>query len=177
MAGCSSSPDPDCQTDCDKEARGCFTACAGIPLGVYVSNRLPASLLLGELRLPNAEGSTELITFFDSVPMPTGPSRVVMGRIHDRRDPPGQFRPRVFALCFDSRAVIIYDPVERRVDGQVRTGRGPHAFVMDPIYPIAYLGHFTDSYIGLVDLDQSHGSTFGTIIATISIPVTPLGTK
>ena len=178
MTDCSSSPDPsECQKDCDTNARGCFGACAGIPLGVYVSNRAPASLLLGELRLPSAQGSSESITFFDSIPMPTGPSRVVMGRIHDRRDPPGQLRPRVFALCFDSRAVIIYDPVERRVDGQIRTGRGPHAFVMDPIHPIGYLGHFTDSYIGLVDLDQSHGSTFGTIIATIGIPVTPLGTK
>jgi DNA-binding beta-propeller fold protein YncE len=185
IADCASSPDrSDCEHKCHAGEPGqgggagaCFTACTGIPLGVYVSNRAPASLLLGELRLPNAEGNTETISFFDSVPMPTGPSRVVMGRIHDRRDPPGVFRPRVFALCFDSRAVIIYDPVERRVDGQIRTGRGPHAFVMDPVHPIAYLGHFTDSYIGLVDLDQTHGSTFGTIIATISIPVTPLGTK
>jgi hypothetical protein len=189
IASCASAPNRDvCEGDCDdgrndagdviKEgARACFNKCAGIPLGVYVSNRAPASLLIGELRLPNTEGSNESISFFDSVPMPTGPSRVVMGRIHDRRDPPGQFRPRVFAMCFDSRAIIIYDPVERRVDSQIRTGRGPHAFVMDPTLPIAYIGHFTDSYVGLVDLDQTHGSTFGTIIATIGIPVTPLGTK
>jgi hypothetical protein len=106
-----------------------------------------------------------------------GPSRVVIGRIHDRRDPPGVFRQRVFVVCFDARTVFVYDPAERRIDGVIRTGRGPHAFVMDPVHPIAYLGHFTDSYIGLVDLDQSHASTFETIVATIGIPVAPSGTK
>jgi hypothetical protein len=63
------------------------------------------------------------------------------------------------------------------VDGLIRTGRRPHALVMDPVHPIAYLGHFTDSYIGVIDLDQSHGSTFETIVAAIGIPVSPQGTK
>jgi hypothetical protein len=146
-------------------------------MAVYVSNRAPASLLVGEVRMGNATGSSEALSFYDSSPLSAGPSRVVMGRIHDRRDPPGQFRTRVFVICFDARVVMVFDPVEGRLDGMIRTGRGPHGFVMDPLKPIAYVAHFTDSYIGLVDLDQSHPSTFETIVATIGIPVSPQGTK
>lgn len=170
-----------CRAGATQDMGACLRKCADTPLDIYVSNRLsanlPGALLTGEVRQPNGTGSGETLTFFDSFPLSTGPSRIVIGRIHDRRDPPGQFRKRVFVVCFDARTVIVYDPAERRVDGVIRTGRGPHAFVMDPIYPIAYLGHFTDSYIGLVDLDQSHGTTFGTIVTTIGIPVAPQGTK
>jgi len=186
IADCAQRPDDGrCETQCrDQAVRNCLTDCTRIPLGVFVSNRLPtsppglaAALLIGEVRLPNGSGSSEALHFYDSVPISGGPSRVVLGRIHDRRDPPGVFRPRVFVVCFDARAILVYDPAERRVDGLIRTGRGPHALVMDPIAPLAYLGHFTDSYIGLVDLDQSHGTTFGTIVATIGTPLPPGATK
>ncbi|HMI86714.1 MAG TPA: hypothetical protein VK550_21625 [Polyangiaceae bacterium] len=173
-----------CETACRGGApdmESCLRGCTRIPLPAYVSSRItsttPGALLIGEVRLPNETGSSETINFYDSVTLALGPSRVVIGRIHDRRDPPGQFRQRVFVICFDARTIVVYDPVERRVDGLIRTGRGPHSFVMDPVHPIAYLGHFTDSYIGLVDLDQSHASTFETIVATIGNPVAPQGTK
>ncbi|MET0595479.1 MAG: hypothetical protein ABW133_22460 [Polyangiaceae bacterium] len=167
-----------CEETCRTQGvDSCLMGCARIPIAAYVSNRSPASLLIGESRLPNGSGSNESIGFYDSVALSTGTSRVVIGRIHDRRDPPGVFRQRVFVVSFDSRTVAIYDPSERRVDGLVRTGRGPHAFVMDPVHPIAYIGHFTDSYIGLVDLDQSHALTYGSIVATIGIPTAPTGTK
>ncbi len=39
------------------------------------------------------------------------------------------------------------------------------------------VGHFTDSYLGLIDLDQSHAGTFETIVATIGVPQAPAGTK
>ena len=48
---------------------------------------------------------------------------------------------------------------------------------MDPVEPIAYVGHFTDSYIGLIDLDQSHADTFETIVASIGVPQAPSGTN
>ena len=167
-----------CESTCrNAGVQACLTDCARIPIGVYISNRSPASLIIGELRLPNGSGSSESLTFYDSVALSTGTSRVVIGRIHDRRDPPGVSRPRVFVVSFDSRTITIYDPAERRIDGLIRTGRGPHAFVMDPTHPIAYVGHFTDSYIGLVDLDQSHPLTYGSIVATIGIPTAPTGTK
>jgi len=167
-----------CEETCRRVAvKSCLEGCTRIPLGVYISNRSPPALLIGEVRHGNTSGSSEGLSFYDSLPVSAGPSRVVFGRIHDRRDPPGQFRPRVFVVCFDARAIIVYDPAERRVDGLIRTGRGPHALVMDPVKPLAYVAHFTDSYIGLVDLDQSHASSFETIVAAIGVPVTPQGTK
>jgi DNA-binding beta-propeller fold protein YncE len=137
---------------------------------------VPGALIVGDVRAPNGAGSSETLNFYDAAPVSVGASRVIVGRIHDRRDPPGVFRPRVFIVCFDSRSIFVYDPAERRVDALIRTGRGPHALVMDPVHPIAYVGHFTDSYIGLIDLDQSH-ALFGTIVATIGIPTSPQGTK
>ena len=182
LAGCGLRPNnerPSCEMGCQQQdpLGTCLGGCTRYPIGVYVSNRSPSALLIGEVRLPNGPGSSEALQFYDSVPVSAGPSRVVIGRIHDRRDPPGQFRPRVFVVCFDARTIIVYDPAERRVDGLIRTGRGPHALVMDPVAPIAYVGHFTDSYLGLVDLDQSHGLTYGTIVATVGTPVSPQGTK
>jgi DNA-binding beta-propeller fold protein YncE len=162
------------------EANTCMTECARIPIGAYVSNRfgstVPGALIVGDVRAPNGAGSSETLNFYDAAPVSVGASRVIVGRVHDRRDPPGVFRPRVFIVCFDSRSIFVYDPAERRVDALIRTGRGPHALVMDPVHPIAYVGHFTDSYIGLIDLDQSH-ALFGTIVATIGIPTSPQGTK
>lgn len=151
----------------------CIEACEQIPLAVFLTNRAPSSLLVGQVLPANSSNADESLAMFDAVPLPTGPSRVVLGRIHDRRDPPGVDRPRVFAISFDARQIVVYDPIEHRVDGQIRTGRGPHALVMDPVMPIAYVSHFTDSYIGLVDLDQSHDDTFESIVATIGIPAPP----
>jgi hypothetical protein len=169
-----------CVTSCQTAAPAgpaldsCLTGCEQIPLAAYLTNRAPASLLVGQVLPANSSNADESMALFDAVPLPTGPSRVVMGRIHDRRDPPGVYRPRIFAICFDARQIIVYDPLEHRVDGQIRTGRGPHALVMDPTAPIAYVSHFTDSYLGLIDLDQSHDHTFESIVATIGIPVAPL---
>lgn len=144
--------------------------CSRIPLPIFVANRVPASLMLGDVTTPNPTGSTDNLQFYDSVPLAQGPSRVVMGKIKNRL---GQIEPRVFAICFDARVIYVYDPVTRRVDGEIRTGRGPHALVMDPNEPIAYLGHFTDSYIGLIDLDQSHSGSYASVIATIGVPQPP----
>ena len=38
------------------------------------------------------------------------------------------------------------------------------------------VGHFTDSYLGVVDLDQRR-STFGQMIANIGVPVPPPESK
>ena len=148
----------------------CLERCTRIPLGVYISTDLPLRCSSGsEGAARQYEGSSGP-DLYDSLPVSGGNHRGSCSAYHDRRDPPGQFRPRVFVVCFDARAIIVYDPAERRVDGLIRTGRGPHALVMDPVKPLAYVAHFTDSYIGLVDLDQSHASSFETIVATIGIP-------
>ncbi|MCU0693300.1 MAG: hypothetical protein MUF54_18070, partial [Polyangiaceae bacterium] len=92
-------------------------------------------------------------------------------------DKNGDRQTRVFASCFDARYIFIYDPVGRRIDGHIRTGRGPHAMVVDPHQPFLYVAHFTDSYIGVVDLDQRHGQTYTSIIASVGAPSKPRESK
>ncbi|HKQ70394.1 MAG TPA: hypothetical protein VJT73_13690 [Polyangiaceae bacterium] len=171
-----SQPRAACEADCEgrSDENTCVAACSQVALPAYIANRSPASLLVGEVRSPDPNGASDDITIYETVPLAQGPSRVVVGNIRDRR---GVARKRVFVLAFDARIIFVYDPVEHRVDGQIRTGRGPYSLVMDPIEPIAYVGHFTDSYIGLVDLDESHGDTFESLVATIGVPNPPQESK
>jgi len=167
-----------CETKCRDNGADvpCLTACTVRPLSVFVANRAPPALLIGDVTTPSPTGSSDAILFYDSVPLAPGPSRVVVGRIRSRFAP-YDYEPRVFVVCFDARAIFVYDPIRRRLDGEIRTGRGPHALVMDPVEAIAYVGHFTDSYIGVIDLDQSHPSTFESIVATIGVPQPPRESK
>ena len=85
----------------------------------------------------------------------------------------GTKQPRVFVLCFDSALIYIYDPARREVEAEIRTGRGPFSMAFDQDSPLAFIGHFTDSYIGVVNLDQRHPVTFGSTVATLGAPEPP----
>jgi DNA-binding beta-propeller fold protein YncE len=166
-----------CAAGCAPADATCLAGCATIPLDAYIANRAPASLLVGQVQRADPKLSTEEVHVFESVPLAQGPSRVVIGRIRRIKDGVPVFEKRVFVICFDARVIFVYDPVARQIDGTIRTGRGPHSLVMDPVEPIAYVGHFTDSYIGVIDLDQSHAGTFETIVASIGVPTPPSETK
>ena len=172
-----------CEEGCgpDGAARlACLTDCAATPLDVYVANRTPPALLVGRTRATvsavqgNFVGLDDSVVFHDSVPLSYGASRVVLGSVTGID---GKLHPRVFIACFDARYVFVYDPEAGRIEGVVRTGRGPHALVVDPVAPFAYLGHFTDSYLGVVDLDQRHADTYLTVVAMVGIPTAPRETK
>jgi hypothetical protein len=128
---------------------------------------------------PNASvtSSDDLPRFYDSIPMPFGVSRVVVGNIIDQD---GQLKRRIFAISFDQRRLTVYDPEARAVEKWVETGRGPHALVIDQdpagTYSWGYLAHFTDSYIGVVDLDRRH-KTYGQIVLTLGIASPPRASK
>jgi len=85
----------------------------------------------------------------------------------------------VFGVAFDSRKVFIYDPEARRTEAVIHTGRGPHAIAIDTGVPgtadvaFLYVAHFSDSYIGVVDLDMRHRRTFGQMFASIGNPTPP----
>lgn len=185
-------------TPCEKE-RGAYDQClleaASRPIGVFVANRAPASLLIGESRSSvSPYGTDDSVYMYDQVPLSQGPSRVYVARVigHD-----GLPRPRVFIVCFDSRLIYVYDPEARAMEGIIRTGRGPAAIAFDPhagpdavsardsVVPprdvsqptFAYVAHFTDSYLGVLDLDMRHPSTYLTLVATVAVPVVPREAK
>lgn len=173
--------------------RDCQRACAGLSLGVYVANRAPSSLLIGHTRTNSSETSSDdLPRFIDAVPLPLGPSRVVVGDILDEAGLPAR---RVFVVCFDSRAIYVIHPFTREVETIITTGRGPHALAVETATPasidasgavvkegftprgLAYVGHFTDSYVGVIDLDRRHRRTYGTIVASLGTPQPPRASK
>jgi len=163
-----------CQTALDSELMGC----ANVPLDIYASSRSPASLLIGHTT-PNTQQSpnSEIPYFSNAVPLATGPSRISIGSIINEQ---GLLETRVFIVCFDSRSIAIYDPVVRDVEAWITTGRGPQAMAFDVVAPstgneghaYAYVGHFTDSYLGVIELDRRRGRSYGSIVLSVG-PVTP----
>jgi len=167
----------------------CVTEAASVPLDVFVASRSPASLLRGTTRpviddLP----ASDVPVFQQTLPLGLGPSRVVQGQIIN---PQGALERRIFVVSFDSRRVVIYDPARDRIEGDIVTGRGPQAFVIDTndsepadgvedpstLHALGYIAQFTDSYISVVSLDQRHPATYGTIIATVGSPQPPRASK
>jgi hypothetical protein len=173
--------EPACADDfgaCDgvaAEYGECLTQAAAEPLDVLVTNRAPSSLLVGETRnLIASVGTYDVPAFQATVPLSYAPSRVVVG---DVTNGDGELERRAFAISFESRRVLIYDLERQRVETEIVTGRGPHAIVIDSKRRLAYVAHFTDSYIGVVDLDQRHPATYGVMIASVEPPVAPRASK
>jgi hypothetical protein len=189
-----------CEPACSDDRIACLAACADIPMRFFVANRAPASLLIGVARtqlvevgasVPEEEdekscGSMRLTSAYevleleDTVPLTYGASRVAIGHVIVEGED-GQPKPklRVFAVAFDSRFIFSYDPEARRIDAIIRTGRGPHALAFDTkvepggeSHSFLYVAHFTDSYIGVVDLD-TRKPTFGSMLLTLGQPESP----
>ncbi len=160
--------------------------CIPTPVDVYAANRAPASLIIGRSppNVPNTL-TDDLPRFYRSIPMTAGPSRVFVGNVIDTK---GALVPRVFIVCFDSRRIFVFDPASETDDFEtvIVTGRGPHAFALDVSrdeatpansYAYAYIGHFSDSYIGVIDLDQRHTSTYGTFVLSVGQRTPPRASK
>jgi hypothetical protein len=92
----------------------------------------------------------------------------------------GTLEERVFAVAFDSRSVFIVDPIRERIEVVIHTGRGPHDIAVDAgvdangnAEALLFIGHFTDSYLGVVDLDRRRPATYGQLVANIGTPTAP----
>ncbi|APR79505.1 Hypothetical protein A7982_04852 [Minicystis rosea] len=173
-----------CTTLADPSA--CQRDCMDIPLDMFIANRAPASLLIARIRtLPVASADGTLTGAFDKpeiygvTPLPIGVSKVALGEVIDQS---GKRSRRIFTVSFDPRYIYSYDPELGTVDAVIYTGRGPHALAFDTgddgdgLHSYLYVGHFTDSYLGVVDLDMRH-STFGTMFASIGTPTPPRESK
>jgi hypothetical protein len=152
------------------ECVACASDCATIGLSAYLVNRSPEALLLGETR--SIVGDTfrdDVPVFSDSEPLRGGPSRVFVGDIIDQDGAPAR---RVFVVAFDSRLLYFFDPENRTIETRVQTGRGPHALAIDSKAGLGYVAHFTDSYIGVLDLDKRH-PTYGQFLLNVGRPTPP----
>jgi DNA-binding beta-propeller fold protein YncE len=182
----------DCEASCpakdsaDNDKRtSCLADCAKMPIGVYVASRSPASLLIGStVKDTWATQNRDVPKFFDAVPLPTGASRVYVSKVVGSD---GSLETRVFVVCFDQRRIAIYDPIRRRMEGFVTTGRGPHALAFDyapadanagtPARALAYVAHFTDSYVSVIELDQRKFRTYSNIVLNLGPDNAPRASK
>ena len=182
---------PACQAKPD--ARSCLRCCLETPLDLFVANRAPPSLLLGHVRTqivdsnqggPVGSGAFDFVEIYDTVSLAQGPSKVGLGNIIGGD---GKLHRRVFTVTFDTKHIFSYDPELRTVDTVIETGPGPHALAFDTCtddcapgetpHSYLYVGHFTDSYLGVVDLDARHRETFGIMFASIGTPMGPRESK
>jgi hypothetical protein len=154
---------------CAADDTACLAQAALVPVDVYVANRAPASLLIGRTRPPQ-----EYPYFFQTLPLSAGPSRVVVGKVVGAS---GEEETRVFVVCFESRRVYVYDPQRARIETEIVTGRGPHALAVDTKRRLLYVGHFTDSYIGVFSLDLAYPETYGTMLGMLGSPKAPRSSK
>jgi hypothetical protein len=106
-------------------------ACARIPARVFIANRTPASLVIGEIGHVTATGAYDPddLVIFGNVPLTAGPSRLYLAPIVDKE---GRYALRVFIVCFDSSVVFVYDPDAGRIENTIRVGQGPFAMAFDP---------------------------------------------
>lgn len=160
------------------KARGADRAtCARKAARLFIANRSPAALLVGEVGGTPDNGAAydpDRVTIHTSIPVSAGPSRVYLAPIVDRD---GAYALRVFVVCFDSATIFVYDPDAQVVENVIRVGAGPFAMAFDPFdmndvarraqvpmdradlalkrYRFAYVASFTESFVQLLDLDNA----------------------
>jgi hypothetical protein len=171
------------EAECLDTYKGCLKQAAAFPVKVFVANRLPPTLLVGQTySAVSTYGTDDRVWFYDQIPLSQGVSRVYMGTIIDKD---GNRKPRLFALCFDARTLFVIDPeagTKNYVERNVLLGRGPSAMAFDPgievddARALAYVAHFTDSYIGVLDLDMRH-DTYLSLVAMVGTPRPPRESK
>lgn len=164
--GCATKGDPQ---SCRKE---CVTTYG---LDTYIANRAPSSIVLGQTHSSDAATATDdLPHFYGSLPVSAGVTRVVVASVK-RKD--GELATRIFAVCFDSKKIFVYDPKAHRIESIIETGNGPQAIAVDGAHGLGYVAHFSESYLGVVDLDQSHVNTYGQMLYTVGRPTPPRAAK
>ncbi len=177
-------------------------ACARTPARIFIANRSPAALLVGELGGSADDGSYDADRFvlYGNVPLSSGPSKVYLAPIVDQD---GNYALRVFIVCFDSATLFVYDPDAQIMEGSFRAAPGPFAMAFDPFdmedvaartkvpddlhqpgiglhrYRFAYLASFTESFIQVIDLDNSRAdkTTFELPVFALGAPTLPKGTQ
>jgi hypothetical protein len=199
-------------TAADKAAK--LEACARRPARVFIANRTPATLLVGEIGEPAVDAAggydADRLVIYQNIPLTFGPSRIYLAPILGAD---GSLTLRVFIVCFDSASIFVFDPEAGVVENIIRVGPGPYAMAFDPFdlesvargdkptddariqgparpgdpsydpdlnvktYRFAYVASFTQSYIQVIDLDNSRTSkeTFERVIFTLGQPTSPKG--
>jgi hypothetical protein len=177
-------------------------ACARLPARVFIANRSPATIVVGQIGqlLLDQTYDPDALLITGNISLTQGPSKVYLAPIVDAT---GHYALRLFVVCFDTASVFIYDPdYPGAPESIIYTGPGPFSLAFDPFdmndvavrkevpvdtrqppelalktYRFAYVASFTQSFVQVIDLDQSAKSsqTFESIVFTLGRPTKPKG--
>ncbi len=187
--------DPTPRIACKATAGTDPVACAQLPARVFFASRTPPALGIGEIGglAPNGGGyyDPDRLVLTGNVPLPAGPSKVYLA---PKVDANGNFALRVFITCSDASQVVVYDPDAEAIEAVINVGPGPFAMAFDPFliadvgarasaakaavrYRFAYVASFTQSYVQMIDLDNSQptAETFERVVFTLGQPTLPKG--
>lgn len=148
-------------TDPGTDSRGVAFAPDGSR--VYVAHRAPSSVLFIDPAYEIYGRRQDYI--YNIVEVGRGPSVL---RVHSFED--GTYL--VYVVCFEANQIFVLDPDLETVIDVIQTGKGPHSLVFDPIRKLAYIAHFTESTIGVINMDPKSPS-FHRLIFTLGIPKEP----
>jgi hypothetical protein len=176
--------------------------CARLPARVFIANRSPESLLIGEVGETSASGDAydpDRLSIKTSVPLSFGPSRVYLAPVIETD---GTYGLRVFVVCFDSSVIYVFDPNANNLENIIHVGDGPFAMAFDPFsmddvakhavaplsggpgaphsFRFGYVAVFRNSHLQVLDLDDSVAKTPGkytyqSIVYTLGQPTEPKG--
>jgi hypothetical protein len=171
--------------------------CAQLPARFFFASRTPPALGLGLIGGTPTSGvgayDPDLVTLLPPVYMPAGPSNVYIAPVVDND---GTLRLQVFLVLFDSNQIAVYDP-DYHTYSLIDVGPGPFAMAFDPFtlddvahhkaithdangngsYRFAYVSSFTESFVQMIDLDNSQPTTatFEHVVFTLGQPTLPKG--
>jgi len=109
----------------------------------FVANRSPDSLVI--INTSDSEPKNQVVSV---VEMGSEPSLVVP---HVQTEADGSERLLVYVVCYNANRIYVVDPERREKESLIITGEGPHALVFDPVRPRAYVTHFVENTIGVID--------------------------
>ena len=183
-----------------------LASCARLPARVFIANRAPASIIIGDIGEPATSADQtydpDRLVLFGNQPLTTGPSNLYLAPIVDAQ---GRYALRLFIVCFDSATIFVWDPEAGQMENIIRVGQGPFAMAFDPFnmddvaarksvaadpslkdkdgnvigtkYNFAYIASFTQSYVQVLDLSQKQPGTYERVVYTLGEPTLPKGTN
>ncbi|HSY23535.1 MAG TPA: hypothetical protein VK841_15520 [Polyangiaceae bacterium] len=184
---------------------GSLAECAQRPARVFFASRTPPALVFGEIGQSSESGSVgydpDRLVITGNQPIANGGSRVYLAPIVDRT---GHYALRVFVVCFDANQIFVWDPNAEILENIINVAPGPFAMAFDPFdmdavadqaaveadprqdptlnlkrYRFAYVASFTQSFVQVIDLDDSieasSNTTFEQVVFTLGQPTFPKG--
>ncbi len=138
--------DPSQRIACEAQNAGptpaTFAQCAADARRVFIANRTPPSIVVGQIGLSSNAGDgtydPDALIFTSNVSLTAGPSKLYLAPVvMTFPDGQGHYVLRLFVVCFDTSTIFVFDPNDltnptATPEALIYTGAGPYALAFDP---------------------------------------------